>query len=138
MTKQLQIAQFLAEHVTFPRAPWYLGSDAHFLAHAYPYGRPRPSYEDIARELLAIPEFRALQLGTWLGTTDGQVIAQAVELVAPPFYQQDIELLVAALKLAAQLQSQEGQDRAGKVALGILGATAVIAVGISGTGRRAA
>ncbi len=38
-------------------------------------------------------------------------------MAAPPFYRQDIELLVEALKLAASMQATEGQDKAGKVVL---------------------
>ncbi len=69
-----------------------------------PAPAPRPSVDQLARELLGIGEFRALQLGTWLSTTEGQVVAEAVEMVTPPFYSEDVELLVAALQRAAQLQ----------------------------------
>ena len=131
MTKQEQIAQFLDRYVTaWPRVhswydelqPWYL--------------QPRPTAQQLAEELLQVAEFRALRLGTWLGTTDGQIITEAVGMVAPPFYRQDIELLVEALKLAASMQQSEGQDKAGKVALGAIG-VAVLALAIGESGRAA-
>jgi hypothetical protein len=82
----------------------------------------------MARDLIDMSEFRALELGGWLGTTDGQVIAQAVEAVTPPFYRQDIELTVAALRRAAQIQHEEGQQVAGRVALASLG----VGIGLAG------
>ena len=71
--------------------------------------------------LLGDAEFRALQLGTWLGTTDGEVISQAVAQIIPPFYRPEYDLMVKGLTLAASLQAQEGQQVAGKVALGVIG-----------------
>ena len=126
MTKQQQIARFLDGYVTaWPRVySWYdeLGP--------WPLP-PRPTPNQLADELLKVAEFRTLQLGTWLGTTDGQVIAEAVEMVSPPFYRQDIELLVEALRLAAEMQRTEGRERAGKVAVGAIGVAAVVAIAIA-------
>jgi len=139
MTKQQQLAQFLDQRIVWPRVPtpnaW--GNPA-WLRHHYPYQQQRPTPEQLAQELLAIPEYRALQLGTWLGTTNGVIISEAVELVTPPFYREDVELLVDALRLAAQLQAQEGQGRAGKIALGAIGVAALVAIGMSGAGSQAA
>jgi hypothetical protein len=64
-----------------------------------------------------LPSFGRCDWGTWLGTENGQVIAEAVEIVSPPFYRQDGKLLVEVLKLAAAMQKSEGEDRAGAVAL---------------------
>lgn len=138
MTKQEQIAQFLDERITFPRVMSVYGwaEAAWHQPYLYPY--QRPTAEELAKEFLAIPEFRALQLGTWLGTTQGEVIAKAVEMVTPPFYRQDVELLVVGLKLAANLQATEGQDKAGKIALGVIGMAAFVALGIWGEGSAAA
>ncbi|MGA3354677.1 MAG: hypothetical protein ABSD85_16075 [Acidimicrobiales bacterium] len=139
MTKQEEIAQFLDQHITLPRVAQPFGwGGQQWWAQPYPYLQQRPTYQQVAHELLASSEFRALQLGSWLGTTDGQIITEAVELVAPPFYREDIELLVDALKFAAQLQSQEGQGKAGIIALGALGIAAAVAIGISTGGGRAA
>lgn len=132
MTKQEDIATFLNRYVqAFPRCPrpWRESLD--------PYGwqglPERPSKEAIARELLGVAEFRALQLGTWLNTTDGQIITEAVEMVMPPFYAEDVELLVEALKLAAAIQQREGRGKA--VVGSILGVAAI--VGLSAWGRAA-
>lgn len=48
-------------------------------------------------------------------------------MVTPSFYRQDVELLVAALQRAAQLQQQEGQQVAGRNALGAIGVVALVA-----------
>jgi hypothetical protein len=143
MTKQEQIAAFLDRHITLPRAPIQYGpwGTAYPWAqgHDYLYGvGPRPTVEQVAHELLSIAEFRALQLGTWLGTTDGQVITAAVESVAPPFYREDVELLVAALQHAATLQQQEGQQAADRFALGVVGVAAFVglAIALSSSGQR--
>jgi hypothetical protein len=72
----------------------------------------RRAAKDIAQELLGCAEFRALQLGTWLGTTNGEIITQAVEAVMPPFYAEDVALIVEALNLAAAMQQREGRQKA--------------------------
>jgi len=109
MTKQDQIAGVLDRYVTgFPRchSPYRQSLGRYGLAAG-----PRPSAEELARQLLAIAEFRAVQLGTWLGTTDGQVISEAVEMVLPMFYTEDVALLVEALKLAAAMQQRGGRQK---------------------------
>ena len=93
--------------------------------------------EQYALVLLGDAEFRALQLGTWLGTTDGEVISQAVEQIIPPFYRPEYDLMVKGLTLAANLQAQEGQQVAGKVALGVIGAGLFLA-GLAYLNREAA
>lgn len=120
-TKQEQIAQFLNERCSFPRCRYRFRQWEEWP----PIVEERPTAEALAKELLAIAEFRALQLGTWLGTTDGQIITEAVEMVAPPFYRQDIELLVEALKLAAAMQQSQGQDKAFWVGVGFLAAAGI-------------
>ncbi len=86
---------------------------------------PLPSPEDYARTLLADSEFRALQLGTWLGTTDGEIISCAVAQVIPPLCRPEYEFLVNGLTLAANLQAQEGKRKAGAVALGAISVTLI-------------
>lgn len=56
---------------------------------------------------MEVAEFRALQLGTWLSTPDGRLLVEAVELVTPPFYRADVELLVEALQIAAKEQQNQ-------------------------------
>ena len=137
MTKQEQIATFLDQHITLPRVVGPYGPFAHADPFVYSYAdiaHGRPSVEHLAGDLLAHTGFQTLNLGTWLGTTDGEVIAQAVEMVSPPFYRQDVQLLVAALRHAAALQQQEGQRVAGQFALGAVAAAAVVALFISSAG----
>lgn len=140
MTKKEQIAAFLDDNIKFERVPvpnglW--GTTSPWAQNYYypPFFGSRPTEEQLAREWLGLAEFRALQLGTWLGTTDGRVIAEAVESVTPPFYRQDLELLVAALQQAAVLQQQEGQQAAGRFALRAIGLAAVFAVAIAVSSR---
>ena len=128
VAKANQIADFLRRRVTFVQN-----------ANDYPWSRPYagwqtlPTSEQFAKDLLADTEFRSFQLGTWLGTTDGEVITTAVRMVIPPIYQPEFDLAVDALKLAARMQQQEGQ----KVALSIVGAR-IIGAGLIYAGRSAA
>lgn len=129
MTKQEDLAQYLDRNIRFPRVPDLYGWPTQLQ---YPpvtwYHYQRPTSEELAEQLLDDTEFRALQLGTWLGTTQGQVIAEAVEMVTPPFYRGDVELLVDGLTLAARMQATEGERAAGKVVLGVIGLVAVLIV----------
>jgi len=134
MTNQEQLADFLARRIA-----WARSAGPYWMASRWVAFQERPTAEKLARELLQDAEFRALRLGTWLGTADGAFIAQAVESVAPPFYRQDVELLVEALILAAAMQQTEGQSRAGAFALGVIGVATLIAIGLGemGEGRAA-
>jgi hypothetical protein len=92
-------------------------------------GVHRYTPETLAQELLNSAEFRALQLGTWLGTPDGELISAAVHAVMPPPYRQDIDLLIEALKIAAKAQQKDAREKAiatgvGLAALGVLIAAA--------------
>jgi hypothetical protein len=110
VTKQEQIACFLNSYVTgLPRCH---GPMRYSLGRYGPWNQQRPSAEEVASELLRIAEFRALQLGNWLNTTEGEIILQAVEMVVPMFYAEDVVLLAEALKLAAARQQQEGRRKA--------------------------
>ncbi len=104
--RQRQLTEFLDQHVNLPRRV----AGRAFAWHP-PIDRPTPA--ELAGQLLAIAEFRALGLGTWLGTPDGEFFTAAVEAVSPPFYRQDEELIVEALKLASNMQS--GNRRAAGV-----------------------
>lgn len=108
---QHRLTEFLNQHVSLPRR---------VPVHAFRW-QPidRPSLANLAEQLLANAEFRALGLGTWLGTPDGKLFTAAVEAVTPPFYRQDEELLAEALKLAAKMQSGN-QRAAGAFALGAI------------------
>jgi hypothetical protein len=110
--RQRQLTGFLDQQVRLPRRD---------LGSAFGWRPPiaRASAAELAGRLLASAEFRALGLGTWLGTLDGEFLTGAVEAVSPPFYRQDEELLVDALKLAAKMQS-DNQRMAGVFALGAI------------------
>jgi hypothetical protein len=73
----------------------------------------------VAQWLLADAEFRALKLGNWLKTPDGEFFEEAVSMLLPTPYAQDAELLMEALKLAVGLQQAEARAKiAGAIALG--------------------
>ena len=78
-------------------------------------------------------EFLGLQLGTMLGTDRGQLIAQAVELVSPPFYRADEQFMVKVLVEASRLQSQNKQLAGAIAAAGIV----ALAVLVGQAGREA-
>ncbi len=124
-----QISDFLVHHGFAPPdnqfAYWRPMQAATPLA--WRYNQP-PTPEELARELLDMTEFRTLQVGTWLGTADGEIITKAVEMVIPPYLRPDIELLVDGLKLAARLHQQRGQRIARGVALAVLVGFAFFAV----------
>jgi hypothetical protein len=91
----------------------------------------RLSVETLAKELLALSEFRALELGAWLGTPDGEIFTQAVEAAMPPFYGEDVALIAEALRMAAKLQHEEMLQKT------LLGASLVfVLVGIAALVRK--
>lgn len=65
------------------------------------------SAEEVAQWLLNDGEYRALKLGTFFGTPEGEMLAEAVAALAPPPYERDAELLIAALRLASAEQQRE-------------------------------
>jgi hypothetical protein len=85
---------------------------------------------NVAEWLFADAEFKALKLGNWLTTPDGEFVAEAVSMIAPTPYAQDIDLLIEAPQLAAKLQQE---DARGKIALAVFGVGA--AALILGAGR---
>lgn len=64
----------------------------------------------IAEDLFANVKFKALKLGTFFGTPEGQFLAAAVEAVMPQPYREDMQLLVEALRLAAQKQHEAAKE----------------------------
>ena len=69
-----------------------------------PYNGPSSSRnaEQVAADLLADAEFRALRLGTWLSTPEGEFVAAAVTSLMPQLYAADADVLIRALQLAAR------------------------------------
>jgi hypothetical protein len=89
-----------------------------------------PTVEGFAAELLADAEFRALGLGSWLGTPDGQLIADAVGQVIPPTYHEVFGLAVDGLQLAAA-QRVADQRKAGGLALAVVVGSVLIAMALA-------
>jgi hypothetical protein len=74
--------------------------------------QPKLTAEELANQLLSDAEFRSLQLGTWLGTPAGHLITEAVSLVISPAYEPAFSFIISCLQLAADMQSQEGRQKA--------------------------
>lgn len=91
-------------------------------AHAY-------SVEQIAGILFADAEFRALKLGTWLNTPDGELMTAAAESLSTPLFAEDVKLLVEALKLAAKMQQGDVRGRSLAGGLLIAAGTLILAGG---------
>ncbi len=131
--QQRQIASYVSRNrILGPYATHARATAAMVPPHAWLQAMRRqlPPLEQFRRELVDDTEFQALKLGDWLGTTDGQTIAEAVSAVIPPVYGPAYELAVTGLTLAAEDQAKAGRETAGAIALGSLlvgGAVAVIA-----------
>jgi len=125
---QEQVTQYLDSYIShWPRDPrWPWGTYYGIGWTAAPAANSTNPGE-LAGDLLADTEFRALQLGTWLNQPDGELITAAVEAITPPPYREDIELLTEALKLAAQAQRGEGVGRAILTTVAATGLTLLLA-----------
>jgi hypothetical protein len=107
---QERVADYLASQAT-------VGPHVRAAQNAYGWltPPPLPPAQTLANEFLADTEFRAIQLGTWLNTTEGQIIADAVARVLAPGYQPMFSIIVEALQIAAARQT--GRSRRSAVAL---------------------
>jgi hypothetical protein len=74
-----------------------------------PTPHQQPQIEELKSFFFNDVEFQALKLGTLLTTPDGQLIAAAVEAALPPFYAEDINLIVDALTIAARAQTRSAR-----------------------------
>lgn len=122
-TPQEKITNFLAEFTAqWPKQqPWAL-SRLPGMASAY-------QAADIAVDLYARQAFLNLKLGTWLNTTQRDVLAAAVDRLPAALFPADAALLVSALEIAARRQHDEARQ---KLAVGLLGGAALaIALGAS-------
>ena len=119
------LAEYLAKFIqAWPRQPQPWG---------YSYHAPAPiasqhTVGDVAGWLLADAEFRALKLGTWLSTPDGELVMAAIGMLAPAPYAQDAQLLAEALQFAAR---QQQADARAKILAVIAIGGAVVAIGAS-------
>jgi hypothetical protein len=87
------------------------------------------SVEDLAGQLLEDAGFRALNLGSWFITPDGQLIAAGVQLLTPPSYDIDVRLLVDALKVAAAKHRTAQLDKV--VGVGVVAAIGAVLLSAS-------
>lgn len=88
---------------------------------------PLPPAEELTAEFFDDAEFRALQLGTVLNTTEGQIIAEAVARVLPPGYQPAFDIVVEALQAAAAKQT--GRSRLSAAGLAVVGFLVIFGLG---------
>jgi hypothetical protein len=72
-----------------------------------------------------VPRARARDLARH---DQGQLIAEAIELVSPPFLRHDEQLLEQALALAVQMQADGKRQQAGALALAAVLIAALIAL----------
>jgi hypothetical protein len=114
-----QLVEYLRAYVQrWPRAEPVL-----FGLRVPPSMADQHTAEEIAEQLVSDVAFRAIRFGTWLSTPQGQIVAAAVEALAPPLVARDIELLTAALNLAVKSERERRtKDLAGKAvaAAGVL------------------
>lgn len=128
MTNKGALTTYVNKHIRWHRRPVGIWAGFPDPVESYRWHEERPCYSDLGDAMLEDAEFRALQLGTWLNTPDGKLIAEAVEAVSPPFYADDEKLLVAALQYAAAHQREEGLPVAGRNALIACGSALGVAV----------
>lgn len=111
VASQEAITEFIDGYVAhWPRVQAWPGQ-YYGLTWGQPAMADQMTAQELAEDLIANAEFRALQLGTWLNRPDVELITSAVEAIAPPPYRQDIQLLIEGMKLAAQVQRRDGWNR---------------------------
>jgi hypothetical protein len=118
-----EVAQFLEEFVRdWPRDPTWQGGP--FPFRSLPAMAYQISAEELAGQMFESVGFRALRLGSWLSTPDGELMAAAVELLTPPPYEVDAKLLVDALRIAATRQRSAVLEKA--VGIGVVAAIGAV------------
>jgi hypothetical protein len=122
MPTQDQLADFIRRRISVGRVR--PDADYFYVArYRMPFqAAPLPAFERVAAELVRDPEFRTLQLGTFLNTPSGEFVEEAVALAVPRGFVPEFALLVEALKLAAKLQQGEAR---GTVILSAVGAVVI-------------
>lgn len=125
MATQADIADFISRRITVGRVQ--PGMDYRYFGPWAPpyYGPALPSAQQIAKDVLADAEGKGLQLGGFLNTPTGEFLEQAVEFIVPRAFTSEFDLIVAGLKLAADIQ--QGQ-KWGKALLTVTGTLFVGAV----------
>lgn len=117
------LAKFTADWPKQPQVAWGWSIEQPTVAAQY-------GPADVAAWLLGDAEFKALKLGTWLSTPDGELVSAAVTALLPAPYAQDAELLGEALKLAAKQQQADARKT---ILAGVaVGSALAVAIGASG------
>jgi hypothetical protein len=125
MAAQEEITEFLNVFIqAWPRDPTW--NNGPFLFRPRPAMAYQTTASEIAQELLAMAEFRALRLGSWLNTPNGELIAAAVEQLTPPPYRMDTDLLIDALQIAARSQQRAEREKA--LGIGVVSAIGAVLV----------
>jgi hypothetical protein len=108
-TTTTALAEYLA---TFTRA-WPHQPEPWEASYFYPPATIASQHTagEAAQWLLADAEFKALKLGNWLSTPDGQLVMEAVEMVTPAPYAEDARLLAEALQVAAKQQQADARAK---------------------------
>jgi hypothetical protein len=121
-----QIARYIRSHPEFaPYAP-----QSGYPAGIWTRGTlPSCTAPELADELLEDVGFRALELGGFLSTPDGELIASGVELALPATDRRVVSLAVDALKLAATKQSELTPLQVGGLVVGGLALFLLLASG---------
>lgn len=124
-TTQQELAGYVASFTaTWPRHEPWVWNAQQTMSGSH-------SAQQVADALLADAEFRALKLGTWLSTPEGELVAAAVTALTPPLYREDAELLIEGLQLAAKQQQAEARKTI-LAAVTIGGGVLALAIGTSG------
>jgi hypothetical protein len=109
-----QIARYVAEHPAF--APYA-------SRPAYPAGirlrgsRPFQSAAELAEDMVEDVGFLALQLGGFLRTPDGELVAEGVGLALPYADRAVFDLAVEALTLASEKRARTSARQVGMAVL---------------------
>jgi hypothetical protein len=126
-----QLVKFIDERLVWPVSPPLQMRGQSALVSV---GLQRPGANPVwfsdaqalGNALAADVGFQALQLGTWLNTPDGDLIATATAQVLPPQYRPEYKFVVDALQFAACKQRTAGWQRA--VGFGVIAAAFGLAI----------
>ena len=121
MAHQQEIADYVRRRITLGRVQPGLAYWPAGVVYRLPYRGPALAPpEQLAVELLHDADFRALQLGQLLNTPTGAFLEEAVALAVPRSLSPEFDLIVTALKLAADLQQRKQRGNLVLIAGGTL------------------
>jgi|ERR1035437_5010651 hypothetical protein len=126
-----QLIDFVAQRilVVVDMAPPFVGHQAPIKVGLRASDGSEAWFEEAQSLGLALADdagFQALELGTWLNSPDGALIAEAVGQVMSPAFRPEYQLVVDGLKFAANHQRVAGWQRA----VGVVVLTALAGLGL--------